>query len=103
MKNVLNVLVPIDKAGRIVLPKDVRQELAIKPGDVLRVGVHGLAVTLTPSKETTGFVRRGKALVFSTAGDEVLTVETVQNLLEREREEPSRRAAEGLAGTKRKP
>ena len=103
MKDVLNVLVPIDKAGRIVLPKDVRQELAIKPGDVLRVEVHGMAVTLTPSKESTGFVRQGKALVFSTAGDAVLTAGTVQNLLEGEQEEHGRRAAGGLAGTKRKP
>ena len=103
MKDVLNVLVPIDKAGRIVLPKGVRQELAIKPGDIFRVGVHGLAVTLTPSKENTGFVRQGKALVFSTAGDAVLTAGTVQNLLEGEREEHGRRAAGGLAGTKRKP
>jgi AbrB family looped-hinge helix DNA binding protein len=81
MKDDLNVLVPIDKAGRIVLPKDIREELAIKPGNVLRVGIHGSAVTLTLSKENTGFVRRGKALVFSTAGDEVLTAGMVQNLL----------------------
>jgi AbrB family looped-hinge helix DNA binding protein len=103
MKDVLNVLVPIGKAGRIVLPKDIRHELAIKPGDVLRVGVHGLTVTLTPSKENTGFVRQGKALVFSTAGDDVLTAGTVQNLLAGEREEPGHRAAGGLGGRKRKP
>jgi AbrB family looped-hinge helix DNA binding protein len=103
MKDVLNVLVPIDKAGRIVLPKNVRQELAIEPGDVLRVGIQGLAVTLTPSKENTGLVRQGKALVFSTAGDAVLSAGTVQNLLAGEREEAGHRAAGGLAGTKRKP
>jgi len=65
-------LVPIDQAGRIVLPKNVRQELAIKPGDVFKLSIDGVAVTLTPNKEKAGFVRRGKALVFSTSGGESL-------------------------------
>jgi len=77
-----DVLIPMDQAGRIVLPKGVRQELALKPGDVLRVSIRGLAVTLTPNKETTGFVRKGRALVFSTAGEAVLSAGTVEELLE---------------------
>ena len=60
-----DTLVPIDQAGRIVLPKNVRQELAIKPGDVFKVAIAGAAVTLTPSREKAGLVRKGKALVFS--------------------------------------
>ena len=80
-------LVPIDKAGRIVLPKVVRHELAIKPGDVLRVAIQGLVVTLTPSKETTGLVRHGKALVFSTTSDELLSSGAVADLQEGERGE----------------
>ena len=103
MKDVLNVLVPIDKAGRIVLPKVVRHELAIKPGDVLRVAIRGLVVTLTPSKETTGLVRQGKALVFSTTSDEVLTSGAVEALLEVEREEHYRRGAGCLPGIRHKP
>ena len=98
-----DVLVPIDKAGRIVLPKAVRHELAIKPGDVLRVAVQGLAVTLTPDKETTGFVRHGKALVFSTTGDDLLTAGAIEALLEGERKQHDRRGALGLAGIKPKP
>jgi AbrB family looped-hinge helix DNA binding protein len=98
-----DVLVPIDKAGRIVLPKAVRQELAIKPGDVLQVAIQGLAVTLTPNQEKAGLVRQGKALVFSVPSDDHLAAETVENLLQAEREERSRRGAEGLAGMKRKP
>lgn len=73
--------VPIDQAGRIVLPKDVRQELAIKPGDTFKLSIHGSSVTLTPNKETTGFVRKGHALVFATAGEETLNEETVNGLL----------------------
>jgi AbrB family looped-hinge helix DNA binding protein len=97
-----DVLVPIDKAGRIVLPKVVRHELAIKPGDVLRVAIRGLAVTLTPDKESTGFVRQGKALVFSTTGDNLLTAGAVEDLLEEERKQHDRRGAGGLGGIKPK-
>ena len=93
-----DLLVPIDKAGRIVLPKAVRHELAIKPGDVLRVAVQGLAVTLTPSKETTGLVRQGKALVFSTTSDDRLSSGAVEDLLEGERKEHDRRGAGALLG-----
>jgi AbrB family looped-hinge helix DNA binding protein len=95
-----DVLVPIDKAGRIVLPKVVRHELAIKPGDVLRVAIRGMVVTLTPSKETTGLVRQGKALVLSTTSDEVLTSGTVEDLLEGEREEHHHRGAGDQPGSK---
>jgi AbrB family looped-hinge helix DNA binding protein len=98
-----DVLVPIDRAGRIVLPKAVRQELAIKPGDVLRVTVQGLAVTLTPNQENTGFVRQGKALVFTTIGGDVLTGGKVEDLLEGEREAHHRRTAGGATAIKRKP
>ena len=97
-----DVLVPIDKAGRIVLPKDVRQELAIQPGDVLRVTIQGLVITLTPSKENTGFVRRGRALIFSTTSEEALKAETVEALLDGAREERGRRAGGGRVAGKSK-
>ena len=73
--------VPIDQAGRVVLPKEVRRELAIKPGEMLKVSVHGSSVTLTPYREARGLVRKGKALVFSAGGEEVLTDETVGQLV----------------------
>ena len=97
-----DVLIPIDQAGRIVLPMAVRQELAIKAGDVFKVGIRGTTVTLTPNKEKTGFVRKGKALVFSTVGDETLSAQVVQELLGGEREEHQHRIAGSLAGTQRK-
>jgi AbrB family looped-hinge helix DNA binding protein len=89
-------VVPIDQAGRIVLPKSVRQELAIKPGDTFKVSIEGVAVTLTPNKERTGFVRKGKALVFSTAGNETLSEETAQEILESGRAERDSHSLEGL-------
>jgi AbrB family looped-hinge helix DNA binding protein len=78
---------PIDKAGRVVLPKSVREELAIRPGDTLKISIQGLSVTLTPSKEETGFIRKGRALVFATAGDETLSQATADLLLKESRDE----------------
>jgi AbrB family looped-hinge helix DNA binding protein len=94
--------VPIDQAGRIVLPKSVRQELSIKAGDTLKVSIHGLSITLTPSKETTGFVRKGKALVFATAGNESLSQEEANRNLEETRGERDERNLAGSYDRKRK-
>ncbi len=97
-----NDVVPIDQAGRIVLPKNVRQELAIKPGDTFKVSIEGVAVTLTPNKESSGFMRKGKALVFATVGDETLSGETVQEILESGRADHDSRSVEGLVSRKRR-
>jgi AbrB family looped-hinge helix DNA binding protein len=85
-----DMLIRIDQAGRIVLPKKVREHLAVKSGDLFKVGIHGTSVTLTPGKQTAEFVRRGKALVFTTRGNELLSLETVNAALEEGREEPEK-------------
>ena len=94
--------VPIDQAGRVVLPKDVREELAIKPGDTFRVSIHGTSVTLTPNKDAGGFVREGKALVFSTGRDEILKHETVRSILDEGRKERESESASGFGERKRR-
>jgi len=97
-----NDVVPIDQAGRIVLPKSVRQELAIQPGDTFKVSIEGASVTLRPNKESTGFVRKGKALVFSTVGDAVLSEGMVQETLEFVRAERDAFVSAGLSDRKRR-
>jgi AbrB family looped-hinge helix DNA binding protein len=96
-----DALVPIDQAGRIVLPKNVRQELAIQPGDVFKVSIAGAAVTLTPNREKAGLVRKGRALVFSVTGDDVLTLEQANEVAETVREESGHRAHGSLVAPKR--
>lgn len=96
------VTVPIDQAGRVVLPKGVRRELAIKPGEMLRVSVEGGSVTLTPDREARGLVRKGKALVFSGGGGEVLSDETVCQLVDDIREVRHTEAKAGLEERKRR-
>ena len=93
--------VPIDQAGRVVLPKGIRDELAIKPGDTFKVSIQGAAVTLTPNSESAGFVRKGKALVFSARGDETVSNETVASILESGRQEREGLPTESLPRRKR--
>jgi AbrB family looped-hinge helix DNA binding protein len=97
-----DLLVPIDPAGRIVLPKKVREDLAIKAGDVFKVSIQGAAVTLTPERETAGFIRKGKALVLSTPGSATLSAEKVNELLELCRGEPMVRGTETNLGRPRR-
>ena len=80
-----DILVPIDKAGRLVLPKNVRDQMDIQPGDMLKIVIHGNEVTLRSKKASSGLVRKGRALVFSSGG-EILERETVDAILARERE-----------------
>jgi AbrB family looped-hinge helix DNA binding protein len=93
--------VPIDQAGRIVLPKPVREELAIKSGDLFKVSVSGTVVNLTPTKTSSGFVRKGKALVFSSSGNEGLRQDQLADVMAEVRGLPLRRAEERLTTHKK--
>ena len=96
------VTIPIDQAGRVVLPKDVRRELAIKPGEMLRVTVQGGSVTLTPNRAPRGLVRKGKALVFSVGGGEVLNEEAVGRIVDEMRDAQHAESGSGLEERKRR-
>ena len=76
-----DILIPIDQAGRIVLPKHVRQELAIQPGDLLKLSMQGTQLTLALSSSKAGFQRSGKALIFTASGEERFGPEVVNTLL----------------------
>jgi AbrB family looped-hinge helix DNA binding protein len=95
------MLVPIDHAGRIVLPKAIRDELAINPGDFLQVFIDGNGVIMRPKEQKSGLVRKGKALVFSSGTDQVLTRETVDGVLAEERGAGAFHVSRGLPKRKK--
>jgi AbrB family looped-hinge helix DNA binding protein len=97
-----DILVPIDKAGRVVLPKQVREELAINPGDLLKISIHGSEVTLSPTREASGFIRRGHALVFSAGKADFLDNETVETVRADERGNLLNNLTRGLSSKARK-
>ena len=66
----MNTTVVIDKAGRVVIPKKVREELHLEAGDALELASERDAVILRPVRSTTPLqkehgvwvFRRGKTL-----------------------------------------
>jgi bifunctional DNA-binding transcriptional regulator/antitoxin component of YhaV-PrlF toxin-antitoxin module len=81
-----DIFATIDEAGGMILPRSVRQRLAIKPGAILKIAVAGFTVTLTPTR----FVKKGKALVFTTSNDKTLRTASVRSVIESTRLRRSR-------------
>lgn len=60
----VNTTVTLDKAGRVVLPKPLRQELHLEPGDKLELDSEGGRVTLRPVRENTPLRKERGVWVF---------------------------------------
>jgi AbrB family looped-hinge helix DNA binding protein len=90
----MNAIVEIDKAGRIVVPKRLRDALHLVPGTRLRIERSGDRLTLMPSSATAQLViENGVPLIFPAdqSNAPVLTVEMVTELIELGRLERERR------------
>jgi AbrB family looped-hinge helix DNA binding protein len=74
----------LDKFGRIVIPKRVRDDLGLEPGSVLKVEERGTDILLTPVSENSeaALEWNGGVLVFTGEALEDLT-----NVVERDQEE----------------
>jgi AbrB family looped-hinge helix DNA binding protein len=75
----------IDKAGRVVIPKSVREELCLEPGDSLEMENVGEAITLRPVRGTGPLVKEHGVWVFH-AGQH-LPASATDELLRKLREE----------------
>jgi AbrB family looped-hinge helix DNA binding protein len=80
----MNTTAPIDKAGRIVIPKAVRDALEIGAGDKLRITVKGEEIRLRVQGPPPGLVRKGKLLVKPATGRPV-TIKMVNDAIEKMR------------------
>ena len=58
--------VTLDRAGRVVLPKTVRDEMHLSPGDTLDLTVKGDEVTLRPRRGATPLQKERGVWVFRT-------------------------------------
>lgn len=58
--------VTIDKAGRLVVPKALRDELQLEAGTVLEIRAREGRIELEPAPTPMRLVRRGKGLVATT-------------------------------------
>lgn len=71
--------VTLDRAGRVVLPKAVRDEMHLSPGDTLDLTVEGDEVTLRPRRNATPLQKERGVWVFRT-GEPLAATETEETL-----------------------
>jgi AbrB family looped-hinge helix DNA binding protein len=77
----------MDKAGRIVLPKPLRDELHLEPGDALEIESSGEDITIRPARGHAQLRKKHGVWVYS-AGEPLssATVEKTVRQIRRERD-----------------
>ncbi|MBV9033034.1 MAG: AbrB/MazE/SpoVT family DNA-binding domain-containing protein [Acidobacteriaceae bacterium] len=60
----MNTTVILDKAGRVVIPKSLRDELRLGPGDALQLESEGERVTLHPIRSSSPLQKKQGVWVF---------------------------------------
>lgn len=60
----MNARLVIDKAGRVVIPKPLREELQLQPGDTLEMESTGEQITLRPVRGTGPLTKEHGVWVF---------------------------------------
>lgn len=77
----------IDRAGRLVIPKAIREQAGFKPGMSLEVKYRDGRVEIEPVQRRIKLKRKGSFWVFSSPGMPTLTQEQVNETIESLREE----------------
>jgi AbrB family looped-hinge helix DNA binding protein len=81
----MNSRITIDKAGRVVIPKPLRDELHLEPGDALELESGGEQITLRPVRGTGPLKKEHGVWVFHIG--KPLPAYATDELLQRIREE----------------
>jgi AbrB family looped-hinge helix DNA binding protein len=83
---IMNTRLTIDKAGRIVIPKPLREELHLEPGDDLELESAGEEITLRPVRGTGPLTQEHGVWVFRTHG-QPMAASTTEEMLRQIRED----------------
>ncbi len=83
------IIITLDSAGRVVIPKAVRDELRLAPGDALALQSDGEHVTLQPVRSGPGLSKERGIWVFRSGAG--LTAEETDRALDGVRQERERR------------
>ncbi|HXJ39474.1 MAG TPA: AbrB/MazE/SpoVT family DNA-binding domain-containing protein [Bryobacteraceae bacterium] len=62
------MIATIDQAGRVVVPKSIRDALRLGAGDVFEISIEGDRIVLAPNHGTSGLIRKKGRWVFSSGG-----------------------------------
>lgn len=83
----MNAKVTIDQTGRILIPKSIRNQLHLRPGDKLMLASEDDAITLHKSESGATLVKENGMWVASSEGTQAVDI---VDLIHRDREERSR-------------
>lgn len=84
----MSTTVTIDKAGRVVIPKEIRDELHLEAGDTLALESEGECVTLRPVHAGTPLQKERGVWVFH--GGKPLSLDESNRLVRDDREQRDR-------------
>jgi AbrB family looped-hinge helix DNA binding protein len=87
--HIMNTIVTIDQAGRVVLPKPLRDELRLEAGDTLQLESEGERVTLRPMRSKSPLRKERGVWVFHGGG--TLSVSRADEMIVEAREGRNRR------------
>ena len=76
----MNATLTLDKAGRVVIPKTLRDELNLEPGDTLELVSEGECVTLRPARSTSRLIQDRGVWVFRKTGKK-MSIESENKVL----------------------
>jgi AbrB family looped-hinge helix DNA binding protein len=77
--------ITLDKAGRVVIPKPLRDELNLGPGDALQLEAEGEKITLRPVRGAIPLRKERGIWVYRTG--QTLSASTTNDVLRKVREE----------------
>lgn len=86
---IMNARLNIDRAGRVVLPKPIRDRLQLEPGESLEIESFEDHIVLRPVRERATMRKELGVLVFDTG--EPITASEVRKTIQRVRDERSDR------------
>jgi AbrB family looped-hinge helix DNA binding protein len=81
----MSILLTIDKAGRVVIPKPLRKVLHLEPGNTLEMESAGEQITLRPVRGTGPLTKEQGVWVFRTG--QPLPASATDEMLQQLREE----------------
>jgi len=79
----------IDPAGRMVIPKSIREAAGLRPGELLEVTYRGGRIEIEPAAVEVKLIRKGKLLVARAPGVKPLKHEVVNRVLQEVRSRES--------------
>jgi AbrB family looped-hinge helix DNA binding protein len=83
----MSIEITLDRAGRVLIPKAVREQLHLQPGDILRLESEGEDITIRPQRANPSLVKERGIWVLSTGEP---TTASIPDLIDQQRDRRNR-------------